>query len=511
MQPLQASPTPAGHPAWSAFSVGGLLLGGTLLLAVAALQPLRGALLLLAAVAGLAGLTAIVLFARGRLSDLLYLGLLALASVPIDKYFAYRDHVGGWPGLRFAASDLLLVALIPLALFGGWLGRVHNRIPRIVWLLYGLLLGQYALSALGAPERALALFEIVSAVHVLLLAAVCAALFRRRYLSPFLALLCLLTWVHTAFAVAQTVTGRPLGLGLGDNPDAVIVESLTSGVERLRPSGLFDHPIVYADFLLIGLPLLFAGFLFAQSRLARAGLGATILVGASGLVLTLSRGAWISSAVATVLFVGLAWRQGLLAGRQARRILRTGAVVGLVALVAFAPRIIERLTSSVSGNLEVRFELNEIALRMIAAHPLRGVGLNNFLTVMEGYDPKDVMEYFPATVHNLYLLEAAEAGLPALLLFVALWTAIIVAAWRQLAAVQDPALRGLAVGLIAGLCGFLLSQVADFSHRIEPLHTLVWLHVGLLFGALAAGRTAPQLAPQDGPRTAFHPDEGSQP
>ncbi len=504
MQPLPASQQTAGHSATMALWVGALLAAGTLLLATAAVQPLRGALLLLVAVAGLAGFIAILVFVRGRLTDLLYLGLLALASVPIDKYFAYRQHVGGWPGLRFAASDLLLLALIPLALVGAWMGRVHNRIPKIVWLLYLLLLGQYALSALGAQERLLAGFEIAAAVHALLLAAVCAALFRRRYLSPFIGLLSLLTWVHTAFAVAQSVTGRPIGLGLGDNPDSVIVESLTSGVQRLRPSGLFDHPIVYADFLLIGLPLLLAGFLVARSRLARVGLGATILVGLSGLVMTLSRGAWISSAVAMAVFVTLAWHRGLLAGHQARRFLRTGVIVGLVAVLAFAPRIIERLTSSVSGNLEVRFELNEIALRMISAHPLSGVGLNNFLPVMEHYDPKDVMEYFPATVHNLYLLEAAEAGLPALLLFVSLWGAILLTGWRRLAAVEDPALRWLAVGLIAGLCGFLLSQVADFSHRIEPLHTLVWLHVGLLFGALAAGRATPRITPQTAPRT----DEG---
>ncbi len=510
MQPsLTSHPTPGSalqptlrQSVTTAVLVGGLLVAGTLVLATAAVQPLRGALLLLVAGAGLAGLATVLVFARGRLTDLLYLGLLALASVPIDKYFAYREHVGGWPGLRFAASDVLLLGLIPSLLLGSWLGRVHNRIPPIVLILYGLLLGQYALSALGAEERLLAGFEIASALHALLLAAVCAALFRRRYLYPFLTLLSLLTWVHTAFAVAQSVTGRPIGLGLGGNPESVIVESLTSGVQRLRPSGLFDHPIVYANFLVLGLPLLAAGFLFARSRLARLALGATILVGLSGLVLTLSRGAWLSSAVAAALFVALAWRQGLLAGRQARRFLRSGAIAGLVALLAFAPRIVERLTASASGNLEVRFELNEIAFRMIAAHPLGGVGLNNFLTVMEGYDPKDVMEYFPATVHNLYLLEAAEAGIPGLLLFVSLWVAILLTGWRRLAAVKDPALRWLAIGLIAGLCGFLFSQLADFSHRIEPLRTLVWLHVGLLFGALAAGRRLPQIPipPNEGRR-----------
>ncbi len=456
-------------------------------LAAAAFQtPLAGGLALLG-LAGLGALVAVAACARDRLADVLYLALVVTVSIPIDKYFAYREHVGGWPGLRFATADFCLVALVPLAVLGWASGRTRNAVPGMVLVCYGLWLGQYALSGLAAPEKGLVVFEMASAVHALLLAVVVAALFRREYLPAILAAFAVLLVLHTGLAAVQAATGRSIGV-LGAGSAELMIETLGTGVERYRPSGLFDHPIVYANFLMIVLPVVAAGWFTTRSRALRIGFGAAAVVGLAGLALTLSRGAWISSAIVAAVFVALAARYALLNRANAGRLLRVGLVAAVVTGLIFGPRIVERLTSSVTGNLRVRFELNEIALRMITAHPVAGVGLNNFIPVMEAYDPKDVMEYFPATVHNLYLLEAAEAGIPALALFLALWVAIFSTARARLPA-ADPELRWLAVALIAALAGFLVTQLADFSHRLEPLRSVLWVHVGLLFGALRSGRS----------------------
>lgn len=449
------------------------------------------------AVLALVGLTALACFllltaAAGRIvPPLLYIALLALVSVPIDKYFFFREHVGGWPGIRIAAADLCLLALIPIAILGVFRGTVRNRIPWPVLLIYGTLLFQYLVSAVGAPHPALALFEIASAGHALLLALVCAALFKREYITPILIILAAQVILHTTFATIQVATGRPIGFGLGSGPAELVTESLETGTARLRPAGLFDHPIVYANFLMITTPILMAGAIMSKSRLLRLLMAGSTLAALLGLGLTLSRGAWISSAVAAVIFGVLAWRFALITRRQLRAIVVLGMVSAIVLGIALGPRVIERLTASQAGNLEVRFELNKIAMRMIADRPLVGVGLNNFIPTMEAYDPDDVMEYFPATVHNLYLLEAAEAGLPALALVLTLMTAIILSTRRRFATAVDPASTWLAVAITAGLCGFAVSQLADFSHRIEPLRSILWVNVGLLFGALHAARVRP--------------------
>ena len=465
-------------------------------LALVAGLPLKGAVLVLVGICAVIGAGFLTSITHRVVPVLIYIGLLAFVSVPIDKYLFYERHVGGWPGIRIAGADLLLLALIPIAIVGRYAGTVRNRIPRVVLVIYFLLIIQYLGSAYGAPFRNLALFEVSSAIHALLLALICAALFKREYITPILVLVAAQVVLHTVFATIQVATGRPIGMGLGANPGELVMESFETGGARLRPAGLFDHPIVYANFLMIGLPILAAGGLIARSRLLRLGMVLSTFVALLGLGLTLSRGAWISTAVTCVVFVALSWRKSLLTRRQLLGVVAVGLMAMILVGGFLGPRIIERLTASQAGNLEVRFELNKIAMRMIEAHPLTGVGLNNFIETMEGYDPDDVMEYFPATVHNLYLLEASEAGLPALVLVFGLMAAIFFTARSRLRAISDSRSSWFAIAILAGLCGFAVSQIADFSHRMEPLRSVLWVNVGLLFGALEAARTRRSSPPE---------------
>lgn len=443
---------------------------------------------LLGGLAGLVGIGALARFAPARAADVLLIATIGLVAIPVDVYLGYQAHVGGWPGLRVSVSDLALSALIPLAALGLALGRLHDRIPLPVELLGGLLVGQYALSLAGAPFPRLGLYEIASTVHAFGLAWIVALLLRREHLRPVLAVLALQVMAHSGFAIAQGVTGRPIGAGwLGGNT-SVLEETLRGAASQLRPAGLFAHPIVYATFLVVSLPVLAAGLALRTRAWLRALLALALALGSIGLLLTLSRGAWISAAVASAVLLALALRGRLLSIRRLRAIALVGAGATLVLGIALGPRIYDRLTRSDAGNVEVRFDLDRIALRMIAANPVLGSGLNNFTETMEPFDPQNVMSYFPAPVHQLYLLEAAEAGIPALLLFLALFGAILGHALRRLPRLGDAELQWIAAALVAGLLGFLVSQLADFSHRLEPLRSMVWLEVGLLFGVLGCAR-----------------------
>lgn len=497
---LTAAPPPGPRVSWL---LSGLLLGG-LPFAVAAVAPSRSAVLILAASLGAAALAALFAFTPGRTADFLFLGFVGVVSIPLGKYFFYQPHVGGWPGLRFSLSDVFLLLAAPLLLAGLLWGRRRNALPATVLLLYGLLLAQYSASVVLSSSRLdLGLFELASAFHALFVAFAAAALFRRALLAPFLVILSGAVGIHTVFALLQAATGRPIGRSLFHGTE-VLRETLVSGAVRLRPSGLFDHPIVYADFLVLSLPVLAAGYFACASGLKKALLAGTFFLGTAGLILTLSRGAWISAAVASISLLSLAWRRGLLAGAaraSVRRTLAGAAGLVLALTIFFGPAIYDRLTRSQAGNIEVRYELNAIALRMIESRPFGGVGLNSFIQVMEHYDPRHVTRYFPATVHNLYLLETAESGIPGGLLFLLLFGAIVVSALRRLRTVSDPALAWVAASLLAGFLGFAVSQVADFSHRIEPLRSIVWVHVGLLFGVLGTGsaRSAGSIESPHGP------------
>ncbi len=452
-----------------------------------------GAIVVIGSGVILAGLLLTLVVAHGRAADLLLLLAIACITIPVDKYFGYREHVGGWPGFRVSATDLALIGTLPFAALGVWLGRTRNALPRALLIAYAAWMTQYCVSLLGAARPDLSGFELASALHALATALVIGALFRRELLRPIIALLAVQVLVHTGLAAAQVVTGRPIGAGWFKG--AVLVrETLETGVTRIRPSGLFDHPIVYADMLLLTLPILFAGLFVSvqassasapstsRDRLWRAFLIVTILAGLAGLALTLSRGAWISTAIAGVVFMTLALRHHLATKTQIRRVALGCVLATLLLAPAFAPRAYERLVASNEGNLRVRFELNWIALSMVEAHPFTGVGVSNFIPVMSHYDPTNVMRYFPATVHNLYLLEAAEAGIPGLLLFLLVFGLVLVLGLRTLKDMEDVGSRWVAAAIIAGLTGFLISQLADFSHRLEPLRTIIWMNIGMLFG-----------------------------
>jgi O-antigen ligase len=265
----------------------------------------------------------------------------------------------------------------------------------------------------------------------------------------------------------------------------VLVEALSSG-GRLRPSGFFMHPIVYADFLFLALPFVAIGTAVVKARLGRWLLGATTLIGLAGLALTLSRGAWLSSAVAAAVLLWLSVRLRLADRRALRRIALVGLVAVMIGAALFGPRVWQRLTQSDTGNVDVRFDLNRIALRMVVDRPLHGQGLNAFVETMERF----VKSYFPAPVHNLYLLEAAEAGIPALLLLLGVLGVAILNPLRRVGRIEDPLLRAVVAAAVAGLCGLAVSQLADFSFKLEPLRTLIWAIIGLAFGALGAGEKA---------------------
>lgn len=472
-----------------------------ILLVAAGSASSRNAALTLGGLGGLVGLLGIVRFAPERTGDSLLLLFIALLAIPVDAYLGYQEHTGGWPGLRVSAADVCLYLLVAAVGLGALLGRVENAIPGRVLAWMGLLLAQYVVSALLAPDRKLGFFEVASTAHAFLIAWIVAALFRRELAGWVFALIALQMVVHSGFAVAQGLTGRPIGSSwLGGNAE-LLHEVLQTGTTRLRPAGLFAHPIVYATSLVITLPIVTAGLTIGRGLALRTLCAVALVLGTVGLVLTLSRGAWISNLGAISVLGLLALRCRLVDARRIRAIVTVWLAIGLVLGALFGPRVYERMTRSEAGNVKVRFDLNSIALRMTGSNPFFGAGLNNFVETMAPFDPKGVKSYFPAPAHNLYLLEAAEAGVPALLLWLGLFGSILLMGFHHLPRMHDPLLQWLVAAIVAGLVGLLVSQLADFSHRLEPLRSMVWLNVGLLFGALQANRER-RLAAQHAERAA---------
>jgi O-antigen ligase len=128
-----------------------------------------------------------------------------------------------------------------------------------------------------------------------------------------------------------------------------------------------------------------------------------------------------------------------------------------------------------------RLDIWSRTAQMVADHPLTGVGLGSFQAVYEPvYNPglnSDLRRGGHA--HNLWLQVAAEQGLVTALAYVALWIAVVSAAWRQRLGswVQQAALLVVVAIAVRSLGDYMFFFTGGAPAR---LHTLMWLTWGIV-------------------------------
>jgi O-antigen ligase len=132
--------------------------------------------------------------------------------------------------------------------------------------------------------------------------------------------------------------------------------------------------------------------------------------------------------------------------------------------------------------IESRLQLNEVGYRMIDAHPLTGVGLNNFTQVMDQYTRERLLfPDFPS--HNLFVLTWAETGM---LGFAALLIVGGALGWQavRLGRSHDPLYRSMGWAMVGILVAHVVGEQLSYSLRqVVPL-ALFWLLAGLMMACV---------------------------
>lgn len=167
--------------------------------------------------------------------------------------------------------------------------------------------------------------------------------------------------------------------------------------------------------LVIGIPLALYGALKAERRWQKWALLSYVPAGFAGLLLTGSRGAWVTL-LAIVLLSGL-----MLRGRV--RALVLGTVVLLVAAPFVLPgQVMERMSSIPDelryGSLSDRTELWQRGSAVVMEHPLNGIGVGAAEGMMS------------IAAHNTPLELTMESGAIGLLLFYAAWAFSVRGTWK---------------------------------------------------------------------------------
>jgi O-antigen ligase len=195
------------------------------------------------------------------------------------------------------------------------------------------------------------------------------------------------------------------------------------------------------------------------------------------LYLTYSRGAWLLGLPAVLIFIGL------MRGRWGKILALGGLAAALLALVPVlrTPRIATLLTLR-SGTNFLRLVLWEGTARMIAANPIFGVGLGNFMRHYPRYMlPEGGHERVVFHPHNLLLDTWTSLGIPGLAALIWIQAAFFglgLRLYRRLTA--EPELQALTLGLMASMVSFLAHGLVDTGFRLTDLAFVFMLTLGIV-------------------------------
>jgi putative inorganic carbon (hco3(-)) transporter len=212
------------------------------------------------------------------------------------------------------------------------------------------------------------------------------------------------------------------------------------------------------EFAALVVPLLLLSFAIMCGTRIRSRLTLpTVILGASGLLFSFSRGGWVAFAV-SFLFLQFV----MIKRRMASSRMFFLTVVVVLLAICFHAGVRSRIYGDDQNAFQSRFPLNEIALNMVRAHPIIGVGGNTFWNVIRSYtitiDPEDT---YLDVVHNQYLLVLAECGLLGLISFLLLLFSCFRESWRCARNTADPFLQASGIGITAAFLAFVVHGMVE--------------------------------------------------
>ncbi len=358
------------------------------------------------------------------------------------------DTMGGTlPPLRHAfllrLSDILLFTLLGLRLFyiyieqNGPYSIWQNRVGVIylLWVVWSLL------SLFPAEDNTaafLGIYEIMIRSFITFFV-VFHFMQRREDLHLIMLGLFATLMFQTLLIIAQQATQSIVILlpGLDDELDSV------DGI-GFRPSGTMGHSSNYAKLTGEVLPIALAYAFFAPG-IARLPALVTWAMGLAALALTVSRAGLGSWLITSALFpFGLLFLR-IVHIRPMIPLFSVFFLVLLVGVGVIAATAGDKIASRIEddgGSADTRPPMWAVARNIISQNPILGIGYKNYMAVHQKYDntEEQISIVLPLPVHNLYLLFAAELGIPGLLLFLAL---LLITMWNCLRCAMAPELNTL--------------------------------------------------------------------
>ncbi len=194
------------------------------------------------------------------------------------------------------------------------------------------------------------------------------------------------------------------------------------------------------------------------------------------MVLTGSRGGWISLGAGAALLIALQLFDNPRFRQMARRYLPLLLIAGAgaAAVMVLAVLRLSADTGHSSGDV-LRFDLWRGAVQIAGDHPFLGVGPGLFGQAYRLYRDPSYVDNRLGTAHNFYLNALAETGMVGVLIALALGVVLIRAWWRNWRSADTSGRRIRLAGAFAALVGFGIQSGFDTFTSVP----LVLLALGL--------------------------------
>lgn len=237
---------------------------------------------------------------------------------------------------------------------------------------------------------------------------------------------------------------------------------------KVRIYSTLENPNLLAGFMVVVMSLAVGLGLYSQNLRERLLLFFLVVILGTCLVLTYSRGAWLSIVAVTAIYGRL----------YNRKVLWVFLILPLIALFCH-DAVMERIMSifnPTDTSSTLRIALWESTIAMIMDKPLLGIGWGAYWLVYPEYD------FFlnnPAArivhAHNMYLHIAAEIGVPGLLAFLAIVYGHTKKAIDILNQTNNRWIAGLMLGVVAAVLSLVVNGFTDYVMFNVQMSMLFWL------------------------------------
>ena len=156
-------------------------------------------------------------------------------------------------------------------------------------------------------------------------------------------------------------------------------------------------------------------------------------------------------------------------------------VIGAIGLAVVLPRVVERFVKAPEASASTRKRLAKVALDMVHDYPTIGVGVNNWgatLNANNRYTKHlEEMNYSEdhqyGIVETIYLLVAAECGVPGLLLLLVWFGYYWILALRMTKLLKRTPYFFIPAGVIGGLTGIFLQSALEWVLKQQMNYMLL--------------------------------------